>query len=334
MQLKYTDVLSSLSRLATFAWGVLAYNIAVILWGAYVRASGSGAGCGEHWPLCNGVVLPRDPSLATLIEFSHRITSGLALVAVVVLLVWVRRAHPKGHPSRRAAGWTVFFLLTEAAVGAGLVLFQLVADNATMARAMFMAVHLLNTFVLLGWLTVTAWWLSGGAPVAIGRHRGRAAALTLAAVGLLLVGASGAVAALGNTLYPDASLAEGLAADMSPTSHFLIRLRILHPTFAVLTAVGLLFGASRLARDTSRTAGQIARIVAGLAAAQLVLGAVNVILLAPVWMQMIHLLVADLLWIAFVLLGANVLAIGVTAPVRPSERVLSDGNRTRPKMVL
>ncbi|MBA3638880.1 MAG: COX15/CtaA family protein [Acidobacteria bacterium] len=306
-------VFSSLSRLAKFAWGVLAYNIAVILWGAYVRASGSGAGCGEHWPLCNGVVLPRDPSIATLIEFSHRITSGLALIAVVVLLVWVRRACPPGHRARRAAGWTVFFMLTEAAVGAGLVLFQLVADNATMARAMFMAVHLLNTFVLLGWLTLTAWWLSGGEPVSVGGQSGRAAALALAAAGLLLVGASGAVAALGNTLYPETSLAAGFAADLSGTSHLLIRLRILHPTFAVLTAVGLLFGAPRLAGGRGPRTVTLARVVAGLAAAQLVLGAVNVLLLAPVWMQMIHLLVADLLWIAFILLGASVLAIGVEA---------------------
>lgn len=299
---------SALSRLATFAWGVLAYNIGVILWGAYVRASGSGAGCGEHWPLCNGVVIPRDPSVATLIEFSHRITSGLALAGVVVLLAWVWRACPAGHPARRGAVWTVFFMLTEAAVGAGLVLFQLVADNATMARAMFMAVHLLNTFVLLGWLTLTAWWLSGGAPLSVGERRGRAMALALAAIGLLLVGASGAVAALGNTLYPDASLAEGLAADLSAASHVLIRLRILHPTFAVLTAIGLLFGAPRLGRGQGSAAGRLGRGVAVLAAVQLVLGAANVILLAPVWMQMIHLLVADLLWIAFVILGATVLA--------------------------
>lgn len=317
----------SFSRLATFAWGVLAYNVAVILWGAYVRASGSGAGCGEHWPLCNGVVLPRDPSIATLIEFSHRITSGLALIAVVALLVWVRRACPPGHPSRRAAGWTVFFMLTEAAVGAGLVLFQLVADNATMARAMFMAVHLLNTFVLLGWLTLTAWWLSGGEPVAVRGHGGRAAALALAAAGLLLVGASGAVAALGNTLYPETSLAEGFAADLSATSHILIRLRILHPTFAVLTAVGLIFGAPRLASGRDSSTVKVARLVAGLAASQLVLGAVNVILLAPVWMQMIHLLVADLLWIAFTVLGARVLAAGVAATVRqpvPASQTLDD----------
>jgi heme a synthase len=297
------------SRLATFAWSVLAYNVAVILWGAYVRASGSGAGCGEHWPLCNGVVMPRAPETATIIEFSHRLTSGLALIGVLALLVWVWRACAPGHPARRGAVWTVLFMLTEAAVGAGLVLFRLVADNATMARAMFMGVHLLNTFVLLAWLTLTAWWLSGGADVSWRAHRGRAAAFGFAAFGLLLVGVSGAIAALGNTLYPDGSLAEGLAADLSPASHFLIRLRILHPVFAVVTAVGLLFGSARMASGASAHVASSARLVSTLAAVQLAAGALNVILLAPVWMQLLHLLLADLLWISFVLLAARTLAV-------------------------
>jgi heme a synthase len=298
-----------MSRLAVFAWAVLVYNIGVILWGAYVRATGSGAGCGEHWPLCNGVVLPRDPTSATIIEFSHRVTSGVALASVIALLVLVRRAFAPGHPARRGAAWTVVFMLTEAAVGAGLVLFQLVADNATMARAMFMAVHLLNTFVLIGWLTLTAWWVSGGEAVSLRDSGGRGLGISIATIGLLLVGISGAVAALGNTLYPDGSLAEGLAADLSPASHFLIRLRILHPAFAVFTALGLVFGASRLAKDRGRAATRLARAVSALAAAQLVLGAINVALLAPVWLQLIHLLVADLLWIAFVMLAAAVTAV-------------------------
>jgi heme A synthase len=207
-------------------------------------------------------------------------------------------------------------MLTEAAVGAGLVLFQLVADNASMARAMFMAVHLLNTFILVGWLTLTAWWLSGGQRVEPWQQPGRAAAFATTAFGLLLVGVSGAVAALGNTLYPDGSLAEGLAADLSATSHFLIRLRILHPTFAVLTSVGLILGASRLGKGAGETASRLARLVAALAAIQLVAGAVNLILLAPVWMQLVHLLIADLLWIAFVLLGAAALAVPSNATVR------------------
>ena len=303
-----------LSRLAKFAWAVLAYNIGVILWGAYVRATGSGAGCGEHWPLCNGVVLPREPTAATIIEFSHRITSGLALLSVITLLVLVWRAYAPGHPARKGAAWTVAFMLTEAAVGAGLVLFQLVADNATMARAMFMAVHLLNTFVLMAWLTLTAWWVSGGAPVSLRGSGSRAVALAVATAGLMLVGMSGSVAALGNTLYPDGSLAEGLAADLSPTSHFLIRLRILHPAFAVLTGVGLMFGAPRIGRRATGPTPPFARAVSTLSALQIALGALNVILLAPVWMQIVHLFVADLLWIAFVLLGAN--AVAVKAPIR------------------
>jgi heme A synthase len=302
-------VSTGVGRLGRFAWAVLVYNVGVILWGAYVRATGSGAGCGEHWPLCNGVVIPREPTVATVIEFSHRLTSGLALVSVLVLLALGWRAFPRGHAARRGAAWTVVFMLTEAAVGAGLVLFQLVADNATMARAMFMAVHLLNTFVLIAWLTLTAWWVSGGEPVSLRGSGGRVTGLAVASCGLLLVGVSGAVAALGNTLYPDGSLAEGLAADISPASHFLIRLRILHPAFAVLTAVGLIFAVSRIADGRGPIARRLARIVAAVAGIQLGIGALNIILLAPVWLQLVHLFVADALWIAFVLLGATVLAV-------------------------
>jgi cytochrome c oxidase assembly protein subunit 15 len=303
---------------ARFAWLTLAYTLGVILWGAYVRASGSGAGCGDHWPLCNGVVIPREASVATLIEYSHRLTSGLALVFVVALLVWVWRACAAGHPARTGAALSVVFMLLEAAIGAGIVLFQYVADNESMARALWMAVHLANTFILVGWITLTAWWLSGGAPVSAAGRRGTVLALAAAAIGLLLVGSSGAVAALGDTLFPHGSLSEALAADLSPTSHLLIRLRFLHPTFAVLTAIGLMFGASRLARSAGNRALLFARVVAALSALQLVLGAVNVILLAPVWMQLIHLLVADLIWIGFVLLAAAVLGV---RPVASAARI-------------
>jgi heme A synthase len=296
------------SKLGRFAWGVLGYNVAVILWGAYVRATGSGAGCGGHWPLCNGEVLPRVQNVATLIEFSHRITSGLALVAVVALAWWVWRARPAGDPARKAAGFSVLFILTEAAVGAGLVLFALVADNASFARALFMAVHLMNTFALVASLTLTAWWTTGGAPV---RMRGKpfaTMALLGTAFGLLLVGTSGAVAALGDTLYPARTLADALSADLSPTSHFLIRLRFLHPALALVVAFALIALVRPLRAGLTgrgRTAGTL---VVALAVAQLAAGGLNVMLLAPVWMQMVHLLVADLLWIAFVAFGAGVAA--------------------------
>lgn len=300
--------------LARTAWLVLAYNLAVIAWGAYVRATGSGAGCGAHWPLCDGRLVPRSLGVGTLIEYSHRITSGLALLSVVLLFVWVRRACPAGHPARRGAAMTVVFMLMEAAVGAGLVLFELVADNASIARALFMAVHLTNTFILVAWMTLTAWWLSGGDPVEPGASPGHALTVGGLLGAVTLVGVSGAIAALGDTLFPSQTLAEALAADLSPTSHLLIRLRVFHPALAITTAVLLIVAAPILARRVDTPMAQrLARGVATLAVLQVVAGVVNVALLAPVWMQLLHLLLADLLWITLVLLGAVVLRRGTAA---------------------
>jgi heme A synthase len=292
-------------RLARYAWAVLAYNVAVILWGAYVRATGSGAGCGAHWPLCNGEVVPRAAAAATLIEFSHRLSSGLALIAIAVLVVATFRTCRAGHPARLGAVLSGVLIVTEAAVGAGLVLFQLVADNATMARAMFVAVHLLNTFLLLAALTLTAWWLTVGKPFV--SRPGAAGALITGCAALLVAGASGAVAALGDTLFPSESLTAALRTDLSFTSHLLIRLRVFHPVLAIAAAVIVSVCATRLARAGHEPETRGARLVAGIAATQIAFGFFNVILLAPVWMQLVHLLTADALWITFVLVGARAL---------------------------
>lgn len=299
-----------MDRFARYAWITLAYNVAVILWGAMVRASGSGAGCGSHWPLCNGEVVPRAPRIETVIEFSHRLTSGIALLLVVGLVVWAFRGRPKGHPSRKAAAFSLFFMLSEAAVGAGLVLFELVADNKSMARAMFMATHLVNTFLLLGAMTLTAHFASGGAPFRL-RNRGwLGGGLGLGALGLLISGVSGAIAALGDTLFPASSLAHALEQDLSPTAHLLIRLRLFHPVIAVAAAVVAFSLALKLLNSRSRPdTDRLAWWTVGLVVLQILAGAVNVLLLAPIWLQIVHLLLADLLWIAFLLLGASALAV-------------------------
>lgn len=300
-----------MNRLARLAWIVVAINLAVIGWGAYVRATGSGAGCGQHWPLCNGEVVPREPALATIIELTHRVTSGIALLALAALVVAVWRQRPAGHPARAAAGWAMLFMLTEAGVGAGLVLFELVADNASMARALFMAVHLANTFLLLGAMTLTARWLEDGpSGIAIAGRGGRAALLAVLAAGVLVVSVSGAVAALGDTLFPATSLSHALEQDLSSTSHVLLRLRVIHPVLAAIVAIALIAVAPRIPvpdTDPASMLGPGAR-VALLAALQVGLGLLNVALLAPVWLQLVHLLVADLLWIAVVLLAASALA--------------------------
>lgn len=309
----------AMDKLTRYAWGVLVANLGVILWGAYVRASGSGAGCGSHWPLCNGQILPRDAPTATLIEFTHRATSGLALLSVVALLVWVWRARPLGHPSRAAAVWSLVLMLTEAGVGAGLVLFQLVADNASLARALFMAVHLANTFLLLAALTLTA-HLAGGAPaLRWPRHGVRRWLLLGAGLALLWVGVSGAVAALGDTLWPAGSLDEALAQDLSPTAHVLIRLRLLHPLLAVVTTLGLLYLTASLAADRRVSRGRVwARALALLGVVQLMVGVLNVLLLAPTAMQLVHLLLADLVWITFVLTAAEYMAVSDTGAPPPA----------------
>lgn len=294
--------MAPMDRFARYAWITLAYNIAVILWGAAVRATGSGAGCGSHWPLCNGEIVPRAPRIETIIEFSHRLTSGIALLLVVGLLVGAFRLRPRGHPARKAAAWSMILMLTEAGVGAGLVLFELVADNQSMARALFMATHLANTFFLLAAMTLTAHFASGGAPFRLRGRGSLGAGAGLATFGMILAGVSGAVAALGDTLYLS-------GAALSPTAHLLIRLRIAHPVISVAAALVALWLAMQLAKrrlgpETSRRA----RWVMALVFIQITAGVVNVMLLAPIWMQIVHLLLADLLWIGFVLMSASGLA--------------------------
>jgi cytochrome c oxidase assembly protein subunit 15 len=308
------------SRLATFAWGTLALNLGVILWGAYVRATGSGAGCGSHWPLCNGEVLPRSPGLETVIEFTHRLTSGLALLAVIGMWIWSRRLYPAGHLVRKGATLSLVFIIIEALLGAGLVLFELVADDDSMMRAFSMVAHLLNTFVLIAVLSLTAWWASGHADPLTRGPRGALPILAAAAAAVLFVGATGAIAALGDTLFPSASLEEGLRNSFSSDSHPLIQLRKYHPLAAILTGAGVVAAARYLSRATrDATTARLGRLLMGIYVAQIIAGTVNIILLAPVAMQLLHLLLADLLWITLVLFGASALAAnqGVAGTGRP-----------------
>jgi heme A synthase len=290
------------ARFARFAWGVLAYNVAVVLWGAVVRATGSGAGCGAHWPRCNGVVIPRSPSAETLIEFTHRATSGLALLAVVAMLWMAFRRFPAGHAARTGAVWSMVLMLTEAAVGASLVLLELVGGNTSGARAWWMAAHLTNTFLLLAAIALTAWWGSGRPRIRV-RGQGRAAFLALAPIALtLLVGVTGAVTALGDTLFPKTSVG------LSGGAHFLERLRVVHPFLAIGTGVFAVAAAAMLRRlRPDATTVRLSRAVAALFGIQILAGTVNVVLLAPVWMQLVHLLLADALWLALVLTAAAAL---------------------------
>jgi heme A synthase len=315
----------SQERFRRFAWATLGVTLIVILWGAYVRASGSGAGCGSHWPTCNGEIVPRPKTVETIVELTHRLTSGLSGVLVLIQLVWAFFVLPKRHPGRAGAVASMFFMLTEGAVGAALVLLEHVATDRSLARAVWTSLHLSNTFLLVASLTCTAYWAGWSRPPRMG-GRGLAWPLLVAgALGLVLTGVSGAVTALGDTLFTAPTLARGIADDFSPTAHFLQQLRVVHPVLAMVTAVFVLYARGPIAAGRGRDAAFFSRLLAGLVVGQILLGVVNFVLQAPVPMQILHLLVADLVWVAFVLLGAAAVARaaeeGSTLTIVPSLRL-------------
>jgi heme A synthase len=279
------------------------------MWGAFVRATSSGAGCGSHWPLCNGVAVPHSPTLATIIELTHRLTSTLAGILILGLVFWAFRAFPKGSLVRLGAVLTTFFVLTEGAIGAGLVLFEKTAQDKSTARVVSLSVHLINTFLLVGCIALTAWWASGGK-----RPRWRASGnvrwfLLAGLLGTLILGVSGAITALGDTLYPVTSLAEGLRADMSSAAPFVVQFRKYHPAIAILVGGFLaVFAIYRAARTAAPTTRLLAFSLCGLVLIQWAMGGLDVLLLAPYWIQLVHLFLADLLWIAAVLLSADLLS--------------------------
>jgi cytochrome c oxidase assembly protein subunit 15 len=294
---------SRTTNFTRFAWAVLAANLLVILWGAYVRASGSGAGCGSHWPLCNGEVVPHSPRIQTVIEFTHRAMSGVALLAVIALGGWSVLLFPPNHRVRKATIYAMIFFAAEALLGAGLVLLNYVAQNASVGRAFYLSMHLVNTEFLLAALALSAWYSRDSAP-----SPQRPSPVILAALPIaILVSVTGVIAALGDTLFPATSLAEGLRQDLSPSASFLIQLRSSHPVLAILAAAYFLAVAVSVIRSKPQpVTTQIALGVLVLSVAQLCAGAINLALLAPIGMQIVHLLLADLLWITLVLLTVQV----------------------------
>ena len=289
--------------LRRYAWAVVGYNVLVILWGALVRATGSGAGCGNHWPLCNGQVIPLSPRVDTVIEFTHRCMTGGATFVVIGLLVWTFRGMVKGQAARLFAVISMGLLLNEALLGALLVKLGYVTGNQSVGRVVMLSIHLSNTLLLLGTLTLTARMLSTGQRWRELWGRGRRMGLVvLGLVATLEVGVSGSLAALGDTLFPATTLRGAFAQDFAAGSPWLLRLRWVHPASAVVAAVFVVWILQRARRQ-----GAEWRWVAGLLGLQFLLGGADILLLAPTWMQIVHLLGADLYWVSLVVVSAQVL---------------------------
>lgn len=287
-------------RYVRACWAFLAYTVGVILWGAVVRATLSGDGCGDHWPMCNGEVVPPAPSVKTIIEFTHRLTSGLAWIGAAVFVFWARKVFPVGHKARRGANLGMLLMTTESLVGAALVVLKLVADNPDLARGWWAGAHLLNTFLLVAAQALHAWWAAElPTPKAT---RTQKLLFGLGIAGVLVLGMTGAIAALGDTLFRVDSLAEGIAQDFDPDSHLFVRLRTLHPVLALATGALLMaVSGSALSQRKEPLVRKAAGATLVFVSLQIALGFLNLMLLAPVWLQIVHLLVADVLWISLVL---------------------------------
>ncbi|HTV04237.1 MAG TPA: COX15/CtaA family protein [Acidobacteriaceae bacterium] len=287
-----------------YAWGVLGYNVAVILDGALVRATGSGNGCGDHWPLCNGEIVQQHPKITTIIEYAHRATSGIALIAVIGLLVWVFRRTVKRHLARAAAVASLIFILNEALIGALLVLLGMTAQNESPARAFYLSLHLTNTLLMLGAMALTAHFLSRERGYMRGSVELRGAGLATAGLlAVIVTGVTGSLAALADTLHPATNLAAAFAQDFSAHSDWLVRIRWFHPAVSLLAGLfvaGLALLSMRYAESRRLGMGLIALLLV-----QYGLGLGDLVLLTPLSMQILHLLGADLVWIALVILAAR-----------------------------
>jgi len=292
------------SSVARFAWATLCFNVAVVLWGAFVRATGSGAGCGNRWPACGGSVLGTSAKAQTIIEFTHRMTSGVALLMVATLVLWCWRATSKRNWARYSAILAAAFLANEALLGAALVLLGHVAQDQSAGRTLFLCLHFGNTLLLLGTLALTAAWLqSDSKHFTLIQKRTEVSAAAVGLLAVLAIGMTGTMAALGDTLFPATSLRASVLQDFTADSPGLLHFRLLHPVLAVIAGIYVILV---VLRNASRRMGQsrasMALVI--LLFTEIGIGMLNVLLLAPVWLQILHLLVADTIWISLVLASA------------------------------
>ena len=296
----------SKTHFPAFAWGTLILNVFVSLWGAVVRATGSGAGCGAHWPTCDGEVVPGLETSAQWVEYTHRLSSGLALLAVIVLLIWAFMAYEKGHPVRKAAVAAMFFMILESLVGAALVLFGWVEADDSMARVYIMGVHLTNTLLLLGSIFLTAYWASGGREFSFRKQGALGWLHGIGIVAGIVLVVTGAIIALGDSLF----LQIGLTPEQSPVVAGILALRLTHPATSIVVGLYWILVArySAVSRPTPGVQ-KSARFLILVILFTWLAGYVNNWLHAPVWLQVLHLLLADLFWLGIVWHSAESLAI-------------------------
>ena len=279
-------------KLSSLATAGLTTSILSILAGAIVRATGSGDGCGASWPTCNGRVIPSLETSSEIIEFSHRSISGVLLI--VTLLLFVKSKDPDTPLlHKKIINYLTFFVLLEAAIGAVIVIYEWVGLNSSLPRIIAVPLHLVNTFALLGFYTLIFYLLRESENKLSNFFDKR---IKIAFVLFFLTGATGSITALADVLFPSASFVEGFIEDFDSTSEVLTRLRILHPFVSTILSIFLFLESNRFKKEFAIDTSTIKVLVI----VGVILGVLNVVSNIILPLSILHLLLADLLWITYV----------------------------------
>ena len=301
------------SRISILSWTTLWLTVAVVIGGALVRATDSGAGCGESWPICGGQIIPEIGNYHTAIEISHRLMTGLLGMVLVTLFLLVRRQYDKTHRLRRAVFAAGVLLIIESLLGASLVIFGWVEFDASIARLIVVPIHLVNTFLLVAAMVLVAFFAGGGRGfrVDLSKTLDKVIAACLGIV--LVIGATGALNALADTLIKSDALRPAAGDEVQVTEAVLRQIRTIHPFVAIIGGLALYM----LVRFLTAGAGKRVRLlgvgVQGIIWVQFIVGLLNIALNVPLEIQLIHLFVADVLWILVVLISFHLLADRNTA---------------------
>lgn len=301
--------LASNSTFASFAWFSLFYNVLVVAWGVYLRSSGFGDGCGENWPFCTGAKNPEKGPFATLIEFSHRASTALVGVLAIVMVVWAIRAFPKGHPAKKFAGVFLLFTLLEGWIGRHLVVNGLVTSNDTVQRAIWMGVHVISTFMLLGSIAAAALSASKIRPIQMKSQGAVGWLLAFGFLGTMLLGVSGAISAFGHQVRPDV---QGLSEMLKPAAFWANKLAVAHPVGSASIGLYLLLMCSLIQHlRPDPFVKNATKLLIGILFVQMAIGLLNIFFKAPVALQMVHLVLADLNWVSVVVLAVAAFGVGI-----------------------
>lgn len=270
--------MTNYKKMTSLLFTLWIYTVLVILWGAWVRISHSGDGCGNHWPLCGGEFIPSEATRHTWIEYTHRLMSGFYGILVFFIFFKIK----KMAQTRFLKNLNFIFLslmIAEALLGALLVKGSLVSLNDSIFRLVVMSFHQLNSFLLSG-VTFLTYLVVKNKEENIQLIQKKILAL------FLFVPVTGAIASLSTTLFPTSSLLQGILEDMSSDSHLFIRLRILHPVIASVFCLSLI--AYLLYKDKVKLALEILFVM--------VIGIITLITLSPIYLKVLHLFLAHAIW--------------------------------------